>query len=111
VVENHPEAKGLFGNVDVDHPQGGVFAAHCMRVMNALDMVINLLDDPDTMDEALDHLAEQHHDREGVKKEYMQEFLSLMQRALPGLVDNYDAMSWRACFQGIGAKISARLGA
>lgn len=111
VVENHPEAKALFGNVDVEHPQGGVFAAHCMRVVNALDMIINLLDDPESMDEALDHLADQHHDRPGVKKEYMQEFFSLMKQALPQLVDNYDAMSWRSCFRGIGAKLAGKLNA
>jgi hypothetical protein len=109
VVEDHPSAKALFSNVDVDHPEGGVFAAHCMRVMNALDMIINLLDDQESLDEALDHLADQHHEREGIKKEYMLEFFTIMRDALPQLLDKYDGMSWRSCFRGIFAKISGKL--
>lgn len=110
VVEDHPDAKGLFSNVDVDHPDGGTFAAHCMRVVNALDMVINLLDDPDAMDEALDHLADQHHDRAGVKREYMQDFFQLLQKALPQIVEEYDSMSWRGCMRGVFAKLTSKLG-
>jgi hypothetical protein len=109
VVEHHPSAKALFGNVDVEHPEGGKFSAHCMRVMNALDMIINLLDDQEALDEALDHLADQHHDREGVTKEYMLDFFTIMRGALPKLLDNYDAMSWRSCFRGIFAKLTSKL--
>jgi hemoglobin-like flavoprotein len=111
VVADHPDVAGLFSRVDIDHPEGGAFAAHCMRVVNALDMVINLLDDPDAMNEALDHLADQHHVREGVKREHMQEFFQLLQRALPQMVDTYDGMSWRSCMRGVFDKLSSKLNA
>lgn len=109
VVADHPSAKALFSNVDVDHPEGGVFSAHCMRVLNALDMIINLLDDPEALDEALDHLAEQHRVREGLKKEYMVDFFSILREALPRVLDNYDAISWRSCFRGIFTKLVSKL--
>jgi len=35
-----------------------------------MDMIINLLDHPEALKEALDHLAEQHHGHAGVKKEH-----------------------------------------
>ncbi len=70
LVETYPEAKALFKGVNIDNPKSGEFTAHCLRIMNALDMIINLLDDPDALDQVLDHLAHQHEVRAGVKQAY-----------------------------------------
>jgi len=62
--------KEAFARVNIEHPESGEFAAHSERIFDGLDMVINLLDHPDALDEALHHLADQHHGRDHVKKEH-----------------------------------------
>jgi len=62
--------KEVFKGVNIDHPESGEFQSHAVRILNALDMVINLLDDPPALKEALDHLAHQHGEQEGVTKEH-----------------------------------------
>jgi Globin len=68
VVELNPDAKDLFKAVNVENPTSGEFSAHALRVLNGLDMSINLLKDPEALEAALDHLADQHQVRAGVKK-------------------------------------------
>lgn len=109
VIEENPDAKALFKNVDVENPRGGVFTAHSMRIFNALDMVINLLNEPEALDEALDHLADQHEARAGVKKAYFTSFGQAMNRGLPKVLDNYDLMAWKQCMGNILRKISGKL--
>lgn len=56
--------------MNIEHPESGEFAAHSVRILDALDMIINMLDHPAAVKEALEHLAHQHHGRPGVKKEH-----------------------------------------
>lgn len=109
LVELNPDAKALFSKVGVDHPTGGAFSAHAMRVMNGLDMAINLLDNPEALDEALDHLADQHHDRPGVKKEHFKTMGTILNGGLAKVLDGYNSMSWKSCFKGILTKIASKL--
>jgi hypothetical protein len=109
VLQDYPEATALFKNVGVDDPKGGAFTAHSFRIYNALDMIINLLDDPEALGEALDHLADQHGARTGVKKAYFQSFGEALNRGLGKLIDNYDALSWKACMRGALSKIAGKL--
>jgi hypothetical protein len=109
VVEKYPEAKALFTRVNIDNPTSGEFSAHIMRIMEAVDMSINLLDDADALGEALDHLADQHQVRAGVTKAYFQAFLEEFLTDVPKLIDSYDDMSWRACFTGIINKVASKL--
>jgi hemoglobin-like flavoprotein len=109
VIEENPDAKALFNNVGVDKPQGGEFTAHSLRIFNALDMAINLLDDPESLEEALDHLAEQHQARPGVKKAYFTSFGQALNRGLPKILDKYDIMAWKQCAGTILRKIASRL--
>jgi hypothetical protein len=111
VLQDYPDAAALFKNVDVDHPEGGVFTAHVLRIYNALDMIINLLDDPDALEAALDHLADQHAARDGVKKAYFQSFGEALNRGLGKLIDNYDSVSWKSCLRGALGKIAGKLSA
>lgn len=111
LVEKKPEAKALFANVDIDHPQGGAFTAHSVRIINAIDMAINLLDNQEALDSALDHLADQHHARAGVKKEHFAAFAEIFAEALPKILDDYDNMAWKSCFEGFYGKISGKLDA
>jgi hemoglobin-like flavoprotein len=109
VVTDYPAAKDLFKNVDIDNPKGGAFTAHSMRIFNALDMAINLLDNPESLDEALDHLADQHQARAGVKREYFTAFGQAMNRGLPKILDHYDIMAWKQCAGYILKKVSSKL--
>jgi hemoglobin-like flavoprotein len=109
VIEAKPEAKDLFKYVNVDDPLSPEFSAHVMRIVNALDMAINLLDNPDALEEALDHLADQHRVRPGVKKEYFKVFGEIMFKGLSKLLDHFDSMSWKSCMRGIISKVAGKL--
>jgi len=56
--------------VHIEEPQSGEFMAHSVRILNGLDMIINLMEHPEALKEALQHLAHQHHEHEGVRKEH-----------------------------------------
>ncbi len=47
----------------MDSPQ---FRAHALRILNGIDTLISMFDDPDTLIEQLGHLTEQHKARPGV---------------------------------------------
>jgi hemoglobin-like flavoprotein len=109
VIEAYPEAKALFKGVNVDNPDSGEFNAHCLRIFNALDMTINLLEDDDALDAALDHLATQHQGRPGIKKAYFTTFGTVLFRGLPRILDEYDDMAWKACITGVLDKVASKL--
>jgi len=62
--------KEAFKGVNIEHPESGEFAAHASRILNGLDMAINLLDHPEALVEALHHLAHQHEVHPLLKKEH-----------------------------------------
>jgi hemoglobin-like flavoprotein len=109
VLKDYPDGVALFKNVGIDNPQSGAFKAHLMRIFNALDMVINLLQEPEALAEALDHLADQHAVREGVKKAHFQSFTEAMFRGLYKLLDNFDGFAWKSCMSGVISKIASKL--
>lgn len=109
LVELKPDAKALFSGVDIEHPEGGEFSAHSMRILNALDMIVNLLGDPDAEQAALDHLADQHAARAGVKKEHFVTMGQILNEALPKVLDDYNSMSWKSCFRMVLTKIAGKL--
>ena len=63
--------KDLFKNVNVDDLSSPEFRAHCVRVTNGLDTVINMAFDNDVLEEQLKHLANQHTKYEGMKADYL----------------------------------------
>jgi len=104
-----PETKALFKNVNIDNPNGGEFSGHAMRILNAIDMIINLLNDQETLEQALDHLADQHAARAGVKQDHFKTIGKIMGAALPQVLDDYNAMSWKSCFRGLLNSIASKL--
>ena len=70
LFERAPESKGLFKRVNVDDQDSAEFRAHCVRVINGLDTIINMAFDPATLEEQLSHLSAQHAARDGVKAAY-----------------------------------------
>ena len=109
LFEHYPEAKALFSNVNVDDLNSPEFKAHCVRIMSGLDVLINLADDPLTLHEALDHLANQHATREGVKAEYFDYILGSFDRVLSQAIPCFNHDAWERCFNGIAHEISAQL--
>jgi hemoglobin-like flavoprotein len=111
VLELHPESKALFTRVNVDNPNSGEFNVHNLRIFNALDMLINLLEDEDALDQAVDHLASQHQVRDGVKKAYFTTFREVLFRGLPRILNEFDSYAWRACLTGLFDKLASKLSA
>ena len=70
LFEQAPESKALFKGVNVDDMNSPEFRAHCVRVTNGLDIVINMASNSATLHEQLHHLGGQHAKRPGVKASY-----------------------------------------
>ena len=70
VFEQDPGAKQLFTRVNVADMDSPEFQGHMLRVVNGLDLLMNLMRDPPTMIAAGQHLAEQHAARPGVTANY-----------------------------------------
>ena len=68
LIDQFPETKESFKYVDVANPDGPVFSAHSLRIFNSLDMLYNLLEHPQALDAALEHLADQHAARSGLRR-------------------------------------------
>jgi len=111
LVKEHPEVGELFKNVGIEDPDGPKFLAHAFRILNALDMAINLMDDPPALDAALDHLADQHQVRTGVQKAHFKKFGEILSGGLVKVLDDYDALAWKSCLKGILTKIASKLSA
>ena len=58
-----PLSVSLFSRVNGADPKSPKFRAHVARVNGALDMSISLLDHPETLDAALQHLRVAHKER------------------------------------------------
>jgi len=71
VFERYPEARALFSRVKGDEPNSPEYRAHLMRIDNAIDIMVNLMEDPAVLYEEIKHLTQQHVAREGMKAAYM----------------------------------------
>ena len=67
--EKRPDSKAMFTHVHVDDETHSEWIAHTVRVLNGLDLLINLAFDTDTLHEQLEHLGHQHAKIEGISSE------------------------------------------
>nr|UCK81456.1 haemoglobin B1 chain [Arenicola marina] len=102
--EVDPESKSLFGRVKVEDPDSPEFAGHMIRVLTGLDLIINLMGD-DAMDAELAHLNTQHIAREGITGTHFTEMFKVLDGSLRQVLEEYDSLSWRYCFRGLGAAL------
>jgi len=109
LVEKHPELKENYKAVDIDHPEGGLFSAYSLRLLLAFDNVILLLDDPEALDVALDHMANRWSKQKGVTAEHFKTFGQILNQGFHVVADEYDPMAWKACFTGIFRRVASKL--
>lgn len=109
LFERLPETKELFKRVDGENADSPMFKAHCIRVVNGLDLALNLLNDPATLDSALDHLAAQHAEREGVKQGYFAAMGESFDRVLPQVIPHFNHDTWDSCFDKVAEGIAGGL--
>lgn len=96
-----PATKALFANVNVADVNSPKFKAHCVRIINGLDVAINLLDDPDTLNSQLAHLNGQHKARPGVKASYFKAIGEAFAEVLPTAGSCFNPAAWQRCFDRI----------
>lgn len=109
LVEKHPDAAEVFKNVDFANPNSVTFRVHCMRMFGGLDMILNLMGDPEALDSALEHLAEQHAARPGVRAAHFLTFAALVHENNLTCMADYDTMSWEACVTPVIKKLVSKL--
>ena len=103
------DSKGLFKRVNVDDMDSVEFQSHTVRVLNGLDIVINLLQDNEAAAAQLAHLAAQHAARDGVKASNFKVMGEILLDGLQNLIPDFAFDSWRSCFGRVAAGISATL--
>lgn len=109
LFQRDPEAKGLFSRVNVDDFNSPEFRAHCIRVVNGLDTLVGLLDDPDTLKLQLSHLANQHFHRKGIHKSHFDEISHSFAKVIPQVSSCFNADAWNRCFGAIATRIASKL--
>jgi len=111
LAEAKPDLKELLSKVNIEHPDSPEFSAYSIRVLTTIDLIINLLQDPEALEAELDHLADRTGGGSfaGLKPEHLQTFAELLNRGLRRVLDDYNSMSWKSCFRGIFTKIGSKL--
>jgi hemoglobin-like flavoprotein len=109
LFERAPGTKALFKRVNVDDVDSPEFRAHCVRVINGLDTIINMAFDPAVLDKQLEHLGMQHAARDGVQASYFdvmgESFDAVLGQAIPCF--NIDA--WDRCYGGFVRGITGNM--
>jgi hypothetical protein len=109
LVEKHPELKTPLAVVDIEHPDGGKFTAYSLRVMEAFDVAINLLDDQEGLDAALEKVSGVWSHRKGFTAEHFKTLGGILKNGIQHLADEFDPLAWRACLGGIFKEIASHL--
>ncbi|CAH1787066.1 unnamed protein product, partial [Owenia fusiformis] len=105
-----PGAKSLFARVKVDNPESAEFSAHAIRILNGLDISLNLLTDPQTLNEQLAHLSAQHVARisGGFEPRYFDEFQGPLLETLNEVTSGFDEHAWEACYGKIATGLKVK---
>jgi hemoglobin-like flavoprotein len=105
----YPELKDAFGRVDINNPMGGNFTAHSLRISAAWDMLMNMVDKPEILNAALEHLADQHAARFGLKRQHFATLGEMTLAWFRQVTDYFDFLSGQTCimplFEGIASKL------
>jgi hemoglobin-like flavoprotein len=109
VFNRYPEAKALFKRVHVDDQKSGEWRSHLVRVANGLDIIINLLTDPDVLAQQLDHLSNQHVARAGVKADYFSAMGAAFAKVLPQVSTCFNIEAFTRCYNKATSVIAAKL--
>ncbi|KAK2168131.1 hypothetical protein LSH36_20g09005 [Paralvinella palmiformis] len=97
LFEKFPDSKAMFSRVNVDDMQSPEFGGHMLRVLNGLDLFINLLGEDSALDSQIEHLNRQHLNYDGMKASYLWGMLDILTNSLPTVLDDYDALSFKNC--------------
>jgi hypothetical protein len=109
LVEKHPELKEPFAAVDIANPDSGKFQAYSLRVLEAFDVAITLLDDAEGLEAALDRASEVWSKRKGFTTTHFKTLGGLLKNGLERMLEDFDPMAWKACLGGIFKGIAAKL--
>jgi hypothetical protein len=109
LTRKHPELKDVFRPVDIDNPTGVNFTAHCWRISTAWDMLMNMLYNPRALDAALEHLADQHAARPGLKRQHFKTFAQMTVAGLRRGAVNFDFMAGESCITSLYDRIASKL--
>lgn len=109
LFEKDATTKALFTNAGIENMEGPQFKAHCMRVVNGLDTIINLAFESDSLEEQLVHLGDQHAKYKGLTANHFQLFRESFAEILPQAVPCFDVGVWNRCLTYMQDKIASHL--
>jgi hypothetical protein len=107
VFQKYPEARELFRRVRIDEPEGGEFQSHLVRVINGIDIIVNLLMNPYILSEQLAHLGEKHEVLPGMRKVYFEEMVRSVAKVFSRVDSCFNVASWNRCFEKFVIVMSA----
>nr|CAC37410.1 globin [Sabella spallanzanii] len=111
LFEKAPDSKALFTRVNVDNIGSPQFRAHCIRVTNGFDTIINMAFDTDVLEELLTHLGNQHTKYQGMRAAYLTHFRESFAEILPQAIPCFNTAAWNRCITAMQDKIGASLAA
>jgi len=111
LIQRQPDAKVLFDKFNVDEPNSPQFSAYALRLFNRIDLIINLLKDPEALDAALEFNAERYGNIPNIKKAYFQTAAQILAYALPKVLDDFNALSWQSCTRYILTTVASKVSA
>lgn len=99
MFEMDDSIKGLFSRVGGDDTNSAPFRAHCVRVANGLDNMINLADNPDALEKQMEHYGIKHKGYDGFKSDYFKLFVTASNDVLPQAVPCFNSAAWTRCLE------------
>jgi hypothetical protein len=111
VLTKHPEAKDFLkaADVDVEQEDSPKFRAFLIRLVQRFDNIINLLEEPQVLEEQIHYMAEQYGTKVGLKKSYFEAVADAFEHVLPKVSSCFNLGAWHRCLHRLAQVVSAKV--
>jgi hypothetical protein len=106
---NHPEANELLKKKGIQSTESPEFRAYMIKLVHALDNLINLMEEPLVLEEELHHIAENFSQKVGLKKGYFEAVIESLENVLPKVSTCFNAGAWHRCLNRLGSAITEKI--
>jgi len=105
LFHNHPGARALFADHHSDNIYSPEFEAYAERILNEFDIVVTLLDDPETLKAQINHIKAKLSAKH-VTGEQLTAFGKNALEVIPDYIGNhFDHSAWTDCLKRLGAAL------
>jgi len=106
VIEKHPEVKDRLKALGIEDEEGAPFRAYVIRVTHGVDNLINLLDDPQILEEQIHYLSDKFGDKLDNKKTYFEAVVEAFEEVLPKISTCFNINAWNRCLNRLAQAVA-----